>query len=136
METFGRSSIKHMAHLEVKRLAAADMWGTAGSPRRRRIIRAEFFVGALGCTALGVLVILAGRGWWLANGALLLGIGANYVPLALSAQSLSRPGALEREVAGLDRRGELRRASVQQLWILVPGALVVAALVRAVTRRD
>jgi len=33
--------------LDPRRLAAADMWGTSGSERRRTLIRVEFAVGAI-----------------------------------------------------------------------------------------
>ena len=32
----------------VRRLAALDMWGSAGTSRRRQLIRAEFVIGATG----------------------------------------------------------------------------------------
>jgi len=48
-----------MTALDVRRLAAIDMWGSAGAIRRRRLIRAEFVIGALGCTALGVLALVS-----------------------------------------------------------------------------
>jgi hypothetical protein len=114
----------------VRRLAALDMWGTAGTTRRRRIVRAEFFVGALGCPLLGVLGLLHGSGWPVVVGLWLVGVGVNYAPLALYAQALSRPGALEAALHGLDVRRELRRAGLQQLWIAVPFAVAIAALVQ------
>ena len=114
--------------VNVRRLAAADMYGTKGSPRRRQIIRAEFFVGAAGCITLGTLALLSGSGLWLVLGGWLIAIGVNYVPLAAYAQALSRPGALEAEFAGRDPWRELRRAGVGQLWLLVPLAVDVAAL--------
>ena len=117
-----------MALLDVRRLAALDMWGTAGTGRRRRIIRAEFVLGAIGCTALGLLVLSTGTGWIILLGVWLVGAGINYVPLALQAYSLSRPGALEKELSGVEVRQELRRAGVQQLWIAVPLAVAVFAL--------
>jgi len=118
-----------MSRLDVRRLAALDMWGTAGTIRRRRIIRAEFFLGAIGCTGLGAYVIAGGSGWMLELGAWLVAAGINYVPLAHQAQSLSRPGALEQELRDADVRLELRRAGVQQLWIAVPFAVAVFALI-------
>jgi hypothetical protein len=115
--------------LDVRRLAAADMWGTAGTLRRRRIIRAEFVVGAVGCTILGLVLLLSAGGILsLVFGLWLLGAGVNYVSLALCAQALSRPGELEAELRGLDLRRELRRAGVRQFWIAVPFAVAVAAL--------
>jgi hypothetical protein len=104
------------------------MWGTAGSLRRRRIIRAEFFVGVVGCLALGLLALVRGSGWIVVVGFWLVGVGVNYIPLALHSQSLSKPGALEAELARVDVRRELRRAGVQQLWIAVPLAVAVFAL--------
>jgi hypothetical protein len=56
-----------------RRLAAADMWGTRGSPRRRRIIRAEFILGTGGCTLLGILTLLKGSGLWILLGVWLIG---------------------------------------------------------------
>ena len=45
-----------MEPLDVRGLAALDMHGVAGTQRRRRLIRAEFVLGAVGCTGLGVWV--------------------------------------------------------------------------------
>ena len=120
--------------MTVRRLAALDMWGTAGARRRRQLIRAEFVIGAVGCTVLGVLVLLAGGGWLSVLGVWLVGAGVNYVPLALHAQSLSRQGALEAELHNVDLRRELRRAGVSQLWIAVPFAVAVAAVSQTRTR--
>jgi len=114
--------------LDVRRLAAIDMYGTVGGPRRRRIIRAEFDVGAVACLGLGVVALEASGGLGVVLGVWLVCIGANYVPLAVTAHSLSRPGALEAELAGLDVSVEIRRAGVRQLWILVPFAVLVASV--------
>jgi hypothetical protein len=111
------------------------MWGSDGTSRRRRIIRAEFAIGAIGCTLLGVFALARGSGWQFAIGIWLLGAGANYVPLALHAQSLSRPGALEGELHGLDIPHELRRAGLRQFWIAVPFAGAGAALAQARSER-
>jgi len=114
-----------------RRLAAADMFGSRGTLRRRRIIRAEFIAGACGSTLLGVLTLLRGSGGWIVLGAWLVGVGANYAPLALEAGRLSRPGALDAQIAGLELGKELRAAGRAQLWIAVPFALCVAAIGRA-----
>jgi hypothetical protein len=114
--------------VDVKRLAAVDMHGRVGSARRRRIVRLEFVVTAVGCLALGALALVAGSGWELAVGVWLCGVGLNYVPLAIYARQLSRPGALDRELGGTDTRREARRGGKQQLWIMVPLALVIAAV--------
>ena len=108
-----------------------DMWGSRGGRRRRRFIRAEFVVGAVGCTALGVLGIVSGTGWLIAVGIWLIGVGANYVPLALHAQSLSRPGVLEAELENVDIRAELRHAGLSQFWIALPFAVALAAAKQA-----
>lgn len=119
-----------------RRLAAVDMYGTRGSQRRRRAIRAEFFAGAAGCTALGILALVHGSGGWILVGMWLVGAGANYVPLAFEAQRLSRPGALDAELSGLDLRRELRRAATAQLWIAIPFAVFLAALTSARRKRS
>lgn len=124
-----------MVLLNVHRLAAADMWGTAGSLRRRRLIRAEFVAGAIGCTALGVYAsVTASSTTWVIVGVWLVGVGINYVVLALYAQRLSRPGELEAELRGLDIGRELRRAGVRRLWIAVPLVIAIAALTSLRTR--
>jgi hypothetical protein len=107
------------------------MWGSRGSIRRRQIIRAEFWIGAVGCTALGAFLLSSGGGWGLVLGVWLIGAGINYLPLALHAQSLLRPGALETELDSVDLRRELRQAGVRQLWIAVPFAVAIAALAQA-----
>ena len=58
----------------------------------------------------------------------LVGIGINYVALAVQAVLLSRPGALDRELAGVDVPTELRRYTYLQVWIVVPPLLAVLAL--------
>ena len=116
--------------LDPRRLAAADMYGTRGSARRRRIVRAEFVLGAVLCIGLGLLSITSASGIWLWVGIWLVGVGANYVILAVDALRLSRPGALEAELRGADVRRELRRAGTRQLWIAIPFALWVAAVGR------
>lgn len=119
-----------MSFIGVRRLAALDMWGLAGTRRRRQLIRAEFLVGVLGCTGLGALALTAANGWMTALGIWLVGAGVNYVPLAVEAQRLSKPGALEEELKGIDIPRELRRAGIQQLWIAVPFAVVAFSAAR------
>jgi hypothetical protein len=117
-----------MTRFVVRRLAAVDMYGTVGSCRRRRVILVEFIGGVVLCACLGAtLASTDGEtnrlvGWWL------LGIAVNYVPLALMAVSLSRPGALDTELAGVDVRAALRYYGVAQLWIAVPLAVAIFAL--------
>jgi hypothetical protein len=112
--------------MDVRRLAAVDMYGTRGTLRRRRIVLGEFAAGLVVMVAFGVWVAAASNGpAFRAMGFWLIGAGLNYVPLVASAVVLSRPGALEAELAGVDVARELRRYGVLQLWILVPLALVV-----------
>jgi hypothetical protein len=106
------------------------MWGATGSSRRRQIIRSEFTLGAIGCVVLGLLSLRSGNGWYVLVGLWLVGVGANYFVLAKHSWSLLRPGALEQELRGIDVRRELRRASVQQLWIGVPFVLAGRAAFR------
>jgi hypothetical protein len=120
----------------VKRLAALDMWGTAGTKRRRRLIRLEFFLGAIGCIGLGAFILATGNGWMILAGLWLIGAGINYIALARHAQSLSRPGALEAELERVNLGPELHRAGLQQLWIAVPLAIAVFDVFGADPSRD
>jgi hypothetical protein len=116
--------------MNVRRLAAIDMWGRRGTILRRRIVLAEFVIGAAGVTALGGWVVtsqvLAGQ----VLGAWMIGAGLNYVPLAAHALALSRAGALEAELAGVDVGREARRYGVFQALLVVPLSLVVLSLRR------
>ena len=117
------------------RLAAADLHGRRGTGRRRRIVRAELILSALGCVAFGALLIVQGDALWTLVGVALLGIAVNYVMLARAAIRLSRPGALDRAMAGLDVDTELRAATRTQLWILIPFSLCLGPARTVMTRR-
>ncbi|HEY7266275.1 MAG TPA: hypothetical protein VH501_01145 [Solirubrobacterales bacterium] len=117
-----------MPRIDVRRLAAVDMYGAAGSRIRRRVILAEFLLGAVIGSALGLFVLVATGGWMAVFGAWLLGACLNYVPLSLHALDLSRPGALERELRGVEVRAELRHYTKAQIWLFVPLVLVVLAI--------
>ena len=111
--------------MTVRRLAAIDMYGTRGTVRRRRIILVEFVVGVIALMAFGVWLLASSSGLGgRALGVWAIGVGLNYVPLAGHAIALSRPGALDAELSGVDTGRELRRYGLLQLWILVPLALV------------
>jgi hypothetical protein len=116
--------------LDVRQLAAVDMVG-GGSRWRRWVILVEFVAGCAGCLAIAV-VLLLGAGSWLGVGIGLwfAGVGLNYLPLAVHAVTLARPGALDRELAGVDVRARLRHYTLAQFWVFVPLALVVFALRR------
>ncbi len=125
----------HHALVNVRRLAAIDMFGTRGTLRRRRIILAEFLLGVVVMVTFGAWLVavstgIAGRafGWWV------VGAGLNYAPLAYYASVLSRPGALDAELAGVETDAELRRYAVLQIWIFVPLSLVVLTVRDALSR--
>jgi hypothetical protein len=122
--------------VNVRRLAAIDMYGISGTRRRRRIILAEFVVGVIAMEAFGVWQFTSSSG---AGGRLfglwLIGAGLNYAPLAAHAVALSRPGALDAELAGVDTRRELLRYSVLQLWVFMPLALVAIEIRDTLARR-
>lgn len=123
-----------MPFLDVRRLAAVDMHGTHGTLLRRRIILAEFVLGALAGTGLGVFLAVASSSvGWRVFGAVLAGICLNYVPLAWHASQLSHRGALDAELRGVDLPRELRRYTKLQFWIAVPLLFVGLA---AVSTRD
>lgn len=122
--------------MNVRRLAAIDMWGVQGTRRRRRIILAEFLFGAVAGVAFGAWVLNVQRGLGgLLFGLWLVGIGLNYVPLTLYAVRLSRSGALEAELDGVDAYRELWRYSVWQFWCVVPMSLIVFTVRDEVTKR-
>ena len=126
-----------MSVMDVRRLAAIDMYGARGTTRRRRIILAEFVAGAIVMVGFGVwLATVPGTPFDRALGIYVILAGVNYVPLALYAVALSRPGALDAELTGVDTGREIRRYSLLQFWIFVPLALVVMASRQAVSRRS
>ncbi|MEU8114990.1 hypothetical protein [Micromonospora sp. NPDC048947] len=122
--------------MNVRRLAAIDMYGSRGTTRRRRIILAEFLVGVVLMVTWGCWLLASANGFGTrAFGLWLVGAGLNYAPLSLYALALMRPGALDVELAGVDTDRELRRYTVLQLWVFVPFALVVFAIRDALARR-
>jgi hypothetical protein len=117
--------------LDVRRLAAVDMWGGRGTRRRRAIILAEFVLGATIGPALGLLLAITGSTLgWRVLGAWIAGACLNYIPLALHAISLFPGRRLEAELSGVDVRGELRYYTGAQLWIAVPLLLVALDLLQ------
>ena len=116
----GRSNAGR-ALLDVRRLAAIDMYGRRGSTRRRRLILAEFMLATIDAPLLGLAMLLAASSALPALlGAYLMGVGLNFVPLALHAISLSRASRLDAELAGVDVRAELKRYAAKQLLIGIP----------------
>jgi hypothetical protein len=104
------------------------MHGVRGTRRRRLIILIEFVSGVVVGAALGVWALTWGGPVGLILGVWLLGLSANYVPLAWNVVRLFRPGRLEAELAGADLLGELRHYTRAQVWVLVPFWIAVLAL--------
>lgn len=118
--------------IDVRRLAAVDMYGSAGARWRRSVILVEFLAGVVGIALIAVLLLRQGGGiGTTAVSAWLLGVAANYVPLALHALSLIPPGALAAELAGVDVGAELRHYTTAQFWVFVPLLLAVLAIRQA-----
>jgi len=106
--------------IDVRRLAAIDMYGRHGSKRRRRLILAEFVLAAIDIPLLGLTLVQAASVPRVFLGAYLIGVGLNFVPLGLHAISLSRAGRLGTELAGVDVAAELRRYTAKHLFIGIP----------------
>lgn len=116
-----------MPVIEIRKLAAADMaWA---GPRK---IFAEYVLGVVLPLFLGILSLRAGfadaaqPNFALALGAWLIGIGANYVPLALHAYDLLRRGGIEGE--GRPELAHARRYGVQQVMLIVPFLVLAIAI--------
>jgi hypothetical protein len=116
----------------VRRFAAIDMQGTAGTQRRRWIMTLEFVLGTASLILIGALQLIHGGWLW---AAWLLGCGANYGALAGHAVALYPPGRLEVELDRVDVRSELRRYSIAQVLLFIPALIAAVALAQAF-RRD
>lgn len=122
--------------LDVRRLAAIDMWGSAGARWRRWVILAEFLFGVIGIGALGLTIVSSADGVGRTLlGLWFIGVAANYAPLSLYALAFVRRGVLETEIARVDVFAELRHYTTAQLWVVVPLLLVVLAAVQRRRRR-
>jgi hypothetical protein len=112
-----------MARLDVRELAAVDMAG------RTRIVIAEYTGGALLCIALGGWILAVAHNWPLrVLGIVLVGGGINYLPLAIHAIGLLRPGRLDAALDGLDVRSKRIHYSRARAIMLVPLLVAVFAL--------
>ena len=112
-----------MVGLNVRKLVALDMTflGT-------RVIVGEYGAGVVLCGAIAVLSLQRGA---LLLGIPLLWIGLNYVPLFAHAIDLARRGTARQEVAAeLADPSKARSYSWRQLWILVPFAVIVFAVLQ------
>lgn len=120
-----------MAPLNVRRLAAIGLYGRAGQPLRRRLILGEFVAAMALGLGLGILILLHTRNSAaLVVGAWATGVGFNYVFILGHALTLLRPGAITRELAGVDVGRELGRYGLLQAWALVPFLLAGLATVQ------
>ena len=112
-----------------RRLAALDMAGAGNGRKRRWVILIEFLAGAVLCGVVGGYLVLAGKRGppttrVVAGGGRLRQLS----PTAFGSDlrcSVPAPGP---RLAGVDRRSELVHYAWLQLWIIVPGAVVVAAV--------
>lgn len=117
--------------LDVRRLAAVDLHGAHGRRTRRIIILAEFLLGAIVMPIGGVLTIASTSGAaWTLFGVWLATAGVNYVPLSIHAIRFWNDERLADELAGADLGRELRHYTAVQVWVFVPLALVVFAVVQ------
>ncbi len=119
-------------NMDVRRLAAVDMYGGKGTQRRRRIIVAEFVAGAVAGPLVAVAVLASGPGWMMAIfGLWLLAACLNYIPLSVYAVGFFRsPERLSAELEGVDIPAELRHYTAAQVWVFVPFALIVIDLLQ------
>ncbi|MEV0719783.1 hypothetical protein [Asanoa sp. NPDC050611] len=117
--------------MDIRRLAAVDMHGSAGAGWRRWVILAEFLLGVVGGLALGLFLVLHAATVF---GAYVIGVALNYLPLSVHALTLIVPGALERELAGVDVPAALRHYTTRQFAVLVPLLFVAFDLWRRVVR--
>ena len=105
------------------------MHALRGTNTRRRVILAEFILGTIVGIGIGAFLLLSAAGpFGLVLGAWALGIGVNYVPLAVHALSLCSRARLRSELRGIDLQAELRHYTRAQLWVLVPLSLVWFAM--------
>ena len=112
--------IPQSATLDVRRLAALDMHGARGTRRRRLIIMAEFAFGTIASLVLGIWALTLGGPLGFVVGVWLLGLAANYLPLAAHVLALWPPGRLQAELEGADLHAELSLYTRRQIWVLVP----------------
>ncbi len=123
--------------MDVRRLAAVDMHGARGTTRRRRVILAEFLLGAVGGAALGLWALTSWDGAvGIVGGVYLLGLAANYVALALHAITLTRAGALDAELRRVDIRAALHHYTITQFWVFVPGLFAALAFMQLAGKRE
>jgi len=113
--------------INIRKLAALDMaWlGT-------RAIVAEYALGVILPLVLGLLSLRSGlrdaSAWETGLGIWLITIAANYVPLFIYAVLIAKAGTAKEE--GQPEIVHAKRYGVQQIIILVPFLVVIAALLQ------
>jgi hypothetical protein len=115
--------------IEIRKLAAVDMaWLGV------QVIVVEYALGVVLPLALGILSFRAGLArpdpwnWQTAFGIWLVAIAANYVPLLIYALSIALAKSAQKE--GRSEIKHARRYGVQQVIILIPFFVVIAALLQ------
>jgi hypothetical protein len=122
---------KLLPPVDVRKLAAVDMFGARGSWLRRRVILVEFVLGTAGGIAFGVWALTSWSGAvGLVFGVWLLGLAANYCALALHAATLSGAGVLDAELRDTDLPIALRHYTAAQFWIFVPMLFALLAVIQ------
>lgn len=120
-----------MGPLDVRRLAALDLHGWSGTPRRRRLILSEFVVAAAAGLGLGLWALAAASNPGIRLlGVAMLGIGCNYLALTVHALRLSRPGTLDSELAGIELGPQLKRYTLLSFWLVVPFLVAILAVMQ------
>src|SRR5262245_25584660 len=124
--------------LNVRKLAAIDLHFLG-----RTFILAEFALGVIGCGALGLITLRSGlqRGHstsLVVLEAYLLALGISYVPLLICAIKLVRSDSTQGEIADelLEPKAAMRKYRRQSLLILVPFAVVIAAVREELRKRQ
>jgi hypothetical protein len=112
--------------ISIRRLAALDI-----AFLRKRLILAEFALGAFGSAALGVFTLLRShsRGATI-FGLYLVSLKVNYMPLLLHALSIAPHGTAMTEIAGEteDRRQLFRKYRRGSLILLIPFVVPIVAV--------
>jgi len=121
--------------IHIRKLAALDM-----ALHGARFIVVEFALGIILPFILGVVSVRAGvRGavpsiWETVMGIWLITIAANYIPLLIYAVLIANAGTAKEE--GQPEIAQAKRYGIQQVIILVPLLVVVAALAQELQQRN
>jgi hypothetical protein len=115
--------------IDIRKLTAVDI-----ALHGPRFILIEFGVGEILLVLFAVLGLMEGRGaiwsWYLAC------LAVNYLPLLAYAVVIVRKRSAQDEAAAeLAERSTIRRYGIQQLWLLVPFVVPIAALWQELVRR-